>query len=172
MAIYRIRAGRRIGSAALVAEGQHARTDALTSLAVAVGVIGVWLGMPALDPIIGLVIAAVIVAVLVSSMRTVVRRLMDGVDEGTLERVEQAAVEVPGVLSVDEARARWSGHRMEAEVGVSADAALTLPDAHALATRVQQHLLGTVPHLERVGVHVTPQPLAAAPHTPAPAGCA
>lgn len=161
VAIYRIRAGRRIGSAALVAEGQHARTDALTSLAVAVGVIGVWAGMPQLDPIIGLVIAAVIIGVLVSSMRTVVRRLMDGVDDGTLERLERAASEVPGVLAVHEARARWSGHRMEAEVAVSADAALSLPEAHALSARVQEHLLGTVPHLERVGVHVTPHPRAA-----------
>src|SRR5699024_3911421 len=111
VAIYRIRAGRSIGAAALVAGGQHARTDALTSLAVAVGVIGVWVGMPQLDPLVGLVIAAVIIAVLISSMRTVVRRLMDGVDDGTLERVEQATAEVPGVLSVHGARARWSGHR-------------------------------------------------------------
>ena len=163
VAIYRIRAGRRIGSAALIAEGQHARTDALTSLAVAVGVVGVWVGLPQLDPLIGLLIAAVIIGVLVSSMRTVVRRLMDGVDDGTLERVELAAAAVPGVLAVHEARARWSGHRMEAEVGVSADAALSLPQAHALRTQVQEHLLGTVPHLERVGVHVRPRGPAAAP---------
>lgn len=163
VAIYRIRAGRRIGSAALVAEGQHARTDALTSLAVAIGVIGVWAGMPQLDPIIGLVIAAVIIAVLVSSMRTVVRRLMDGIDDGTLERVEQAAAEVPGVLAVGAARARWSGHRMEAEVAVGADAGLSLPEAHALRARVQEHLIGTVPHLERVGVHVSPDVRGEAP---------
>lgn len=157
VALYRIRAGRRIGSAALIAEGQHARTDALTSLAVAIGVIGVWVGMPQLDPLIGLVIAAVIIAVLVSSMRTVVRRLMDGVDDGTVERVERAASEVPGVLEVHETRARWSGHRMEAEVSIGADAGLSLPGAHALAARVREHLLGSVPHLERVGVHVSPQ---------------
>ena len=157
VAIYRIRAGRRIGSAALVAEGQHARTDALTSLAVAIGVIGVWAGMPQLDPLIGLVIAAVIIAVLISSMRTVVRRLMDGVDDGTLERVERGAAEVPGVLGVSGARARWSGHRMEAEVGIIADAGLSLTEADALRARVQEHLVGTVPHLERVGVHVSPR---------------
>lgn len=156
VAVYRIRAGRRIGSAALIAEGQHARTDALTSLAVAIGVVGVWLGLPQLDPVIGLLIAAVIVAVLVSSMRTVVRRLMDGVDEGTLDRLERAAAEVPGVLAVHDPRVRWSGHRMEAEIGVSADAALGLPEAHALTERVEEHLRATTPHLDRVGVHVRP----------------
>ncbi len=57
VARYRIRAGRRIGSAALVAEGQHARTDALTSLAVVLGVVGAWLGLPWVDPVVGLLIA-------------------------------------------------------------------------------------------------------------------
>lgn len=158
VAIYRIRAGRRIGSAALIAEGQHARTDALTSVAVAVGVVGVWLGMPRLDPFIGLVIAGVILAVLVSSMRTVVHRLMDGVDESTLGRLEEAAAAVSGVIAVQDARARWSGHRLEAELGVVADAALSLPDAHALGERVQHDLVGTVPHLDRVAVTVVPGP--------------
>jgi hypothetical protein len=78
--------GRRIGSAALIAEGQHARTDALTSLAVVIGVVGAWTGLPQLDAlVVGLLIAGVILAVLVRSMRTVVRRLMDGIDDGTLE---------------------------------------------------------------------------------------
>lgn len=157
VAIYRIRAGRRIGSAALVAEGHHARTDALTSLAVAVGVIGVWAGMPQLDPLIGLVIAAVIIAVLVASMRTVIRRLMDGVDDGTLERVETAAAEVAGVTGVSQTRARWSGHRMHAEIELTADPSLSLPQVHALSTRVRGHLLSTVPHLEQVGVYIAPE---------------
>ncbi|MFK5635436.1 cation diffusion facilitator family transporter [Ornithinimicrobium sp. LYQ103] len=156
VAIYRIRAGRRIGSAALIAEGQHARTDALTSLAVAVGVIGIWAGMPQLDAIIGLVIAAVILAVLVASMRSVVRRLMDGVDDGTLDRVETAAAAVPGVHEVTEARARWSGHRMEAEVTVFTEASLSLAGGHDLAQQVEAALVRTVPHLERAVVRVVP----------------
>lgn len=160
VARYRIRAGRKIGSAALVAEGQHARTDALTSLAVAVGVFGAWAGVPQLDPLIGLVIAGVIIAVLVASMRTVIRRLMDGVDDGTLERVESAVAQVPGVLTVRGARARWAGHRLSAEVDITADASLSLPEAHALQTDVREHLLATVPHLEHVGVHVEPAPSA------------
>ena len=58
VAVYRIRVGRRIGSAALVADGVHARTDGFTSLAVVVGGIGVLMGMPLADPLVGLVISA------------------------------------------------------------------------------------------------------------------
>lgn len=156
VAWYRIRAGRRIGSAALIAEGQHARTDALTSLAVAVGVIGAWLGMPWLDPVIGLLIAAVIVGVLISSMRSVLRRLMDGVEPGTLDDIERAAREVPGVHAIANPRARWMGHRLEAELDVAVSPALSVEAGHDLAHAVEDQVRRAVPHLWQVTVHVTP----------------
>lgn len=162
VAIYRIRAGRRIGSAALIAEGQHARTDALTSLAVVVGVAGAWMGVPQVDAIVGLVIAGVIVAVLVSSMRTVVRRLMDGVEEGALEHVESVAVAVPGVLQIDRCRARWIGHRMEADLDIGVAPDLSVQEGHAIAHRVHRTLTETVPHLDRATVHVNPAGVASA----------
>jgi cation diffusion facilitator family transporter len=162
VAIYRIRAGRRIGSAALIAEGQHARTDALTSLAVLIGVAGAWAGMPQLDAIVGLVIAAVIIAVLVSSMRTVLRRLMDGVDDGTLDRIEAVVAGVDGVQTVDRCRARWIGHRLEADLDIGVEPQLTLQDGHAIAHRVHRTLVRTVPHLDRATVHVNPSGIPAA----------
>ncbi|MEX5258047.1 cation diffusion facilitator family transporter [Kocuria arenosa] len=156
VARYRIRAGRRIGSAALIAEGQHARTDALTSLAVVLGVIGAWLGLPWVDPVIGLVIAAVIIAVLVGSTRTVVRRLMDGVEAGTLDLIEHEAAAVPGVESVGRARARWSGHRLEADVDVAVENTLSVEAGHDLAHAVEENLRRHVPHLQQATIHVTP----------------
>src|SRR5690606_10658582 len=124
--------------AALIAEGQHARTDALTSLAVVIGVAGAWAGMPQLDAVVGLVIAAVIIAGLVSSMRTVVRRLMDGVDDGTLDRIEAAAAGVEGVVSVDRCRARWTGHRLETDLDISVEPDLTVRDGHEIARDVHR----------------------------------
>lgn len=156
VANYRIRAGRQIGSAALIAEGQHARTDALTSLAVVIGVAGAWVGLPWVDPAIGLVIAVVIIAVLISSMRTVVRRLMDGIDASTLDMVEATAADVPGVMSVDQVRARWIGHRLEADLEIAVDSTLTVATSHGIAHAVHDHLRRGVPHLDRATVHVNP----------------
>ena len=161
VAVYRIRAGRRIGSAALVAEGQHARTDALTSLAVVVGVAGAGAGYPQLDPIIGLLIAAVIIAVLIASMRTVIRRLMDGIDDDTLEHIEAAAAAVPGVVSVDHARARWTGHRLQADLQIGVDPALTVTAGHHVAEQVLQTLTSQVSHLDTATIHVHPASTAA-----------
>ncbi|WP_245822939.1 cation diffusion facilitator family transporter [Brachybacterium avium] len=154
VARYRIRAGRRIGSAALIAEGQHARTDALTSLAVVVGVVGAWLGATWIDPLIGLLIAVMVVLVLISSMRTVIHRLMDGVGPDTLDTVETAAA-VPGVLEVREARARWIGHRLEAEVTVVVDPGLSVGRSQLLMEEVETQLHRALPHLDRAGVRIT-----------------
>lgn len=161
VARYRIRVGRRISSAALVAEGQHARTDALTSLAVIAGAVGAWFGMPQLDAVVGLVIAAVIILVLVQSMRTTITRLMDGVDHGTLDRIESLAAAVPGVLAVGRARARWTGHRMEADLQVHVDPDLSMAEGDAVAHLVHETLTNRVPHLDHASVHACP----AAPHT-------
>ena len=88
VALYRIRVGRRIGSAALVADGLHARTDGFTSLAVLFSAGGVALGFPLADPIIGLVITVAILAVLRTAARDVFRRLLDGVDPQIVDSAE------------------------------------------------------------------------------------
>lgn len=158
VARYRIRVGRRISSAALVAEGQHARTDALTSLAVLIGAGGAWLGHPEVDALVGLLIAGVIVAVLWQSMRTTLHRLMDGVEPQTLSALEEVAGAVPGVRAVRAARARWSGHRMEADLEVDVDGGLTVGEADDVAHEVRRALTAAVPNLDRVAVHACAAP--------------
>jgi cation diffusion facilitator family transporter len=156
VAIYRMRAGRRIGSAALIAEGQHARADGLTSIAVVIGVIGVWLGFPQADAIIGFFIAAAILWILVSSLRTTTRRLMDGVDDGVIDKLTEVIASTPGVLGVGRVRARWSGHRMEVDANVAVDSRLTVLESHALAEEIEHTVLHSVAHVENVVVHLNP----------------
>ncbi|WP_199702671.1 cation diffusion facilitator family transporter [Jiangella rhizosphaerae] len=156
VAVYRIRIGRRIGSAALVAEGHHARADGLTSLVVVVGVAGAWLGFPRADAVVGLVVGAAILWILVTSARTIFRRLMDGVDDGTVEAIESVAAGVDGVHGVGRVRARWTGHRLEADVDVNVDGAATVAEGHRIAEIVHHALLHRVRHLGHVVVHVNP----------------
>jgi cation diffusion facilitator family transporter len=95
VAVFRIRVGRQIGSAALVADGYHARTDGWTSLAVLFGAVGVWLGFPLADPIVGLLIAAAILVIVWQSGKAVFTRLLDGVEPVTTEEIRYAAEHVP-----------------------------------------------------------------------------
>jgi cation diffusion facilitator family transporter len=156
VAVYRIRVGRRIGSAALVADGLHARTDGFTSLAVVGAALGVLAGFPLADPIVGLLITVAILVVLRGAATDVYRRLMDGVDPHLVDAAESSIRAVPGVLDVDELRLRWTGHRLRAEVGIAVDRGMDVVAAHEVATTVQHRLLHDVPRLVAATVHVGP----------------
>jgi cation diffusion facilitator family transporter len=156
VARYRIRTGERIGSAALIADGYHARTDGLTSLAVLLGAAGVWLGFPAADPLVGLLITVAILLILKDAARSIWHRLMDAVDPEIVEGAEAAARQAEGVEEVSNVRARWIGHSVHAEAVVTADRDLPLHEAHEVAERVRHAMLHAVPKLAGVTVHVDP----------------
>jgi cation diffusion facilitator family transporter len=156
VALYRIRVGERIGSAALVADGYHARTDGLTSLAVLVGAFGVWLGYPLADPLVGLGIAVMILFVLKGAAGQVFGRLLDAVEPNVLEQIEHIAGAVPGVQGVGEVRARWSGHAINADVHVVVDCDETVSFGHSVASRVEHDLIHGVRRMRMVTVHVDP----------------
>jgi cation diffusion facilitator family transporter len=156
VAAYRIRTGRRIGSDALVADGHHARTDGLTSLGVLTGAVGVALGFERADPIAGLAISAAILVVLGQATRSVVRRVLDGTDDTTVLMLESVAAGVPGVEHVTSAKARWTGHALNAELEVMVDPALTVQEAHAIAEEVEHELMHAIARLRGATVHVDP----------------
>ena len=159
VARYRIRTGRRIGSAALVADGLHARTDGFTSLAVVAGAVGVKLGFPLADPIVGLLITVAICFVLRDAAREIYHRLMDAVDPAIVDRIAASARAVPGVVAVHAVQARWLGHRLVAELNVAVEATLSVSDGHAIAADVSHHLLHEVRHLDEAHVHIDPSGL-------------
>ncbi|MGW5252467.1 cation diffusion facilitator family transporter [Streptomyces sp. NPDC004012] len=158
VARHRIRVGRAIGSAALVADGLHARTDGFTSLAVLAGAGGAALGWRAADPVVGLAITAAIVLVLRDAAREVFRRLLDAVDPALVDRAERALRQVPGVLGVGELRLRWIGHRLRAEVAVVVDGEVSVRRAHDIAVEAEHALLHAVPRLAAALVHADPAP--------------
>src|SRR5215203_4217277 len=156
VAVFRIRVGREIGSAALVADGYHARTDGWTSLAVLAGAVGVWLGYPLADPIVGLLIAAAILVIVWQSGKAVFTRLLDGVEPEAIEEIRHAASHVPGVEEVSEVRARWLGHRLHAEVNVAVDPDLSVAEGHAIAREVNHQLLHHLSYLSGAVIHIDP----------------
>lgn len=156
VALYRIGVGRRIGSAALVADGLHARTDGFTSLAVLFSAGGVALGLPFADPIIGLVITVAILAVLRTAVRDVFRRLLDGVDPAMVDAAEDALAAQPGVQAVRSVRMRWIGHRLHADAELDVDPTLDLAQAHRIAHEAEHELTHAVPKLATALIHAYP----------------
>ena len=135
VAVYRIRVGRQIGSAALVADGLHARTDGLTSLAVLLGAI---------------------LLVLVDAGRRVWERLMDAVDPALVEQAQSLLSAVEGVEDVGDLRIRWIGHRLHAEARITVDRDLGIAEAHDISERAHHELLHHLPRLSGALVHADP----------------
>ena len=156
VARYRITVGRRIGSAALVADGLHARTDGFTSLAVVLGAAGVAAGWERADPIIGLVITVAILAVLRGAVVQVGARLMDAVDPDVVRQAVAAVSGVAGIREVRELRLRWIGHALRAEVDATVDPHLTVRQAHDIAHHAEDHLVAQVHRLSAATVHISP----------------
>ncbi len=152
VAVYRIRVGRRIGSAALVADGVHARTDGFTSLAVVIGAAGVMLGFPLADPIVGLLISVAIMALLWGTVRSIGRRLMDGIEPELLHRAEHALLDTPGIRGIERLQLRWSGHRLHGTAAVVVDPDSSLDEAAAVSREARHQLRRALPNLEDITI--------------------
>ena len=156
VAVYRCRTGKDINSAALMADGCHARVDGLTSLAVFLGALGVWLGYPWADPFIGVIITFAILGIVWSSVKVVFCRLIDGVDPRVVDEVKEAASHVAGVKEVTNVRVRWLGHQLHAEINLAVSDDLSVKDGHEIAKEVRHQLMHHLSYLSGATIHVDP----------------
>ncbi len=157
VAIFRIRVGKQIGSVALIADGYHARVDGYTSLAVLLGALGIWLGFPLADPIIGLGISIAILFIVWQSAKDVLSRMLDGIEPEVLEEIEHAAHHVEGVKDIWGIKARWIGHKLNVEINITVNSNATVAKGHEIAERVRHELMHHLPHLGNAIVHVDPE---------------
>jgi len=156
VAQFRIKAGNEIGSAALVADGHHARVDGLTSLAVLFGAVGVWLGYPLADPIVGLLITIAILRIVWQSGKSIFSRMLDGVDPEIVDEIRHTVNLTPGVEGISEVRVRWLGHRLHAELNVAVNPGASVEYGHEIAKEVRHHLLHELRYLANATIHVDP----------------
>jgi cation diffusion facilitator family transporter len=163
VAVFRIKVGKEIGSAALVADGQHARVDGFTSLSVLLGVFGVLLGFPIIDPIVGIGISIAILFIVKDAAKAIWVRLIDGIEPEILSEIEHAPTHVPGVLGVNDVRARWVGHKVYTDVAINVDPQLSVRDADLIASKVEQALRDHVRLLGHAVVRVSPALTVATP---------
>lgn len=154
VAMFRIKVGKEINSAALIADGYHARTDGWTSLAVLVGALGVWVGFPLADSLIGLGITVAIFFIVWDSIKAVLLRSLDGIELEIVHEIEHAVEDVEGVRSIKSVKARWVGHRVRVEIAVAVDAAFTLQQILAVTEEIKHELHHHISYVDGVTVEV------------------
>lgn len=150
--VFRIRVGREINSAALVADGYHARTDGLMSLAVMAGAIGVGLGFPLADPVVGLLITLAIFGIVWQSAKAVLTRMLDGIDPAIIGEIRHAATHVSGIQRVLDVKARWLGHKLHADVAILVDSTPPVAQADELGKKLKQGMVTHIPALSVITV--------------------
>jgi cation diffusion facilitator family transporter len=156
VSIFRIKVGKEIGSAALIADGYHARIDGFTSLAVLFSAIGAKLGFPLVDPIVGLIITLIILKIVLESIKMVFTRLLDGIEPEIIDEIKHTASHVQQVNNITEVRARWIGHYIHAELNVTVQPNISVEEGHNIAKEVRHQLLHNLKYLSNAVIHVDP----------------
>jgi cation diffusion facilitator family transporter len=144
VARYKMRVGKRINSATLIADARHSWLDALSSAGALVGLIAVGLGQSWGDPVAGIAVTLFICHVGYEVTADVMRRLADGVDPDVITTAEAVAGSVPGVVHAH-ARARWTGRTLRVEIEGWVDPDMTARDADTLGRQVADELSRQLP---------------------------
>ena len=144
VARYKLRVGRRIQSATLVADAQHSWLDALSSAGAMVGLIGVAVGWSWADAVAGLLVTGFICHVGYEVTSELVRHLMDAVEPRVVEAATSAATQVDGVAHAH-VRARWMGRTLLVEVEGFVAPAMTVGAAEATGRDVEAAVRLAVP---------------------------
>jgi cation diffusion facilitator family transporter len=144
VARYKMRVGRQINSATLIADARHSWLDALSSAGALVGLIAVALGQPWGDPVAGIAVTLFICHVGYEVTADVLRRLADGVDPDVITAAEAAAGSIPGVIHAH-ARARWTGRTLCVEIEGWVDPDMTARDADTLGRLVADEVSRQLP---------------------------
>jgi cation diffusion facilitator family transporter len=157
VALMQLRVGRQIGSEAMIADGLHARTDGLTSLAILIAAGGAWLGFPLIDPIVGIIIGLAIVQITWQAVRAIWLRLTDGIDPGLVATAERIISEHPEFKRIDRLQMRWLGHQLRGEISLGVGAELPLKAAAERVRHLKDHLEHELPNLGDVTVQLVPE---------------
>lgn len=159
---YKMRVGRRTGSASIIANAWDHRSDAFCSLAVLIGLGTIRLGGPQCiwaDEVASLVVVAAIVWSGTQLFRSSASELMDvQAESGFVNRIRAAAMSVEGVQNVETLWVRKSGLEFFADIHIEVDQNLTVAEGHLIGHQVKDRLLLKFSNLRDVLVHLEPFP--------------
>jgi cation diffusion facilitator family transporter len=156
---YTVHTGRRIKSQLIMANAWHHRSDALSSVAVFLGVAGTRIkpSWHILDSFAALLVSFFIVKVGLEILRIALREFIDTAPQPEIiSKIEQCAFTVDGVLDTHDLRVRTSGGFYQMEIHIVVDGQLTVAEGHRIAKAVESCLVKDVDNLDRIIVHVDP----------------
>ncbi len=157
---YTIRTGRRIKSQLIVANAWHHRSDALSSVAVFIGVAGTQINPSwhVLDSFAALLVSFFIVKVGLEILRDALREFTDTAPKPEIiGKIQQCALSVNGVVDTHDLRVRTSGGLYQMEIHIVVDGQLTVLEGHKIAKAVEDCLVEDVGNFGSITIHMDPE---------------
>jgi len=155
---YTLKVGKLTNSPSVIANAWDHRSDAYSSTAALIGIVGARMGYVYLDPIAGLFVSYMIIRVSVSLIRSNMGEIThEAPPREMIETIEKEALAVSGVRDVRRARMHKVGRSYFLDIDIHVDGGLTVTDGHDIATQVKNHIRESIQHVSDVMVHVEPE---------------
>jgi len=147
--------GKKSSSSILLANAWHHRSDAISSIAALIGIIGSMVGFPILDPIASVMVSFMIIKVGYELTLGGFRDLMDtALNEKDTQKLQTIIDDIPGVIKSHDLRTRKIGEKILMDVHIQVDSDLTITEGHEIGERVRRQLIKNYPNTQDVLVHV------------------
>ncbi|MGI9275375.1 MAG: cation diffusion facilitator family transporter [Endozoicomonas sp.] len=148
---------RKTNSSAIAADSMHYKVDLLTNSVVILALLGSSLGYKQLDSILTLAIAVYMLSSVYSMARQAIDHLMDhSMPEEEVEKIQNLAMSVPGIIGVHEIRTRISGQVSFIQMHLDLDGELPLKTAHDIGFAAKKAVLDYMPDADII-VHLDPE---------------
>jgi len=154
---YKLKVGRELNSPSLIADGQHTRSDALSSVAVFLGLVGYYFGFSSLDAVAGILVSVLIFRAGYEILKDSVKVLLDAsIGNEELNRIREVISEIYGVREIHYVKARSSGKFMFIELDIHTNLK-DLERAHQLSEKIEERVKSEIKNVDRVIVHMEPE---------------
>jgi len=154
---YTIKVGERSNNPAVIADAWHHRSDAYSSVAALIGIVGARISFLYLDPIAGLIVSGFIIKIALSLIRSNIGIIMDEKPSSIfINNIKAIAQETEGVKNIDNIKVHRRGSTFTIDTEIAVDGSLTVEEGHRIASQVRDELLKRIRYTRDVMVHVNP----------------
>ncbi len=149
------RVAKQVKSKLLMTNAWHHRSDSASSIAVALGVIGVWLGLPKLDALAAIIVALMIFKIAWDFAWHSIRELVDtALTSEETKKIKLFIKEIPGVKTIHQLRTRSIAGSIFCDVHVLVDPRISVSEGHYIGQEVDKRLIAAFPDITDVIVHI------------------
>lgn len=150
-------AAKKLNSNAMMSDAWHHRSDAFSSIAAFIGIIGARMGYGFLDPLAGIIVSIIVVKVGIELLLSSIDELMDGaIDQEKMDTIKKQIELIEGIKSVTDLRGRKHGSKACIDIKICVDPFISVYMGHNIGEKAEKLILSQIKNAKEVIVHIDP----------------